>query len=167
MKKLFSLFLFMAATFSSHAQWQCICGVESIYPDEEFIFYCDALILPEGLLYNADPNTPNMPFHAMPELVNGRTYKLKVTGGTGNNITVDSCYVAYSDGTLAHPCGYYGFYNIDLQGNNPGFDIEDYPGLTDEEYEAIYALSGFHFWMDITWFTYIKVEVFENTSQGF
>ena len=113
-------------------------------------------------------------FDYFPELIPGETYLLKVTYGSGYSLTVDSCFTTFNyvsetheengmwvyrnTGTLAHPCGYYGFYNVI---DNLEFNLEDYPDYSLEELEGEYALTRLHFTLQAIGFSYIKIEILQ------
>ena len=166
-----SLVLFFACSLNSQAV-EPIFVFESIYvdPDADIIWYNDMAIVPEGSLENP-------PFYCFPILVPGETYLLKVTYGNSLPYTVDSCFTTFTyipegyeaggvwvypdTGTLAHPSGFYGFYNAK---ENLDFDPEDYSDYTEEELEAEYALSRLHFIFNTTAFNYIKIEIYETSN---
>ena len=161
-----SLVLFFACSLNCQALGR-IFLFESIYvdPDADIYWFNDEAVVPEGILLNS----------SFPQLVPGETYLLKVTYGNSLPYTVDSCFTTFTyipegyeaggvwvypdTGTLAHPCGSYGFYNAK---ENLDFDPEDYPDYTEEELEAAYVLSRLHFSFSMAGFSYIKIEIFET-----
>ena len=167
---------FFACTLS--AWTERLYAFEVHYPGEDFIWYNDAAIIPgTSLYYNAAHDNvvliDTVPGQILSGLVPGQTYKLKVTYGSGYSLTSDSCYATFTyeegeydeDGTLIHgdtgtlasPDGLYGFYNVR---ENADFDPGDYPDYDEDEYNGVYLSSQCHFYIGVTDFDYIVIEIF-------
>ena len=159
---------FFACTLSTHADR--LYAYEVHYPGEDFIWYNDgALITEASLYYNSNGSSGN----SLADLVPGETYRLKVTRGRGYSITVDTCHATFTyfpsiydedgtliqgdTGTLASPDGLYGFYNVC---ENADFDPGDYPDYDEDEYNGVYLSSQCHFYIGVTDFDYIVIEIF-------
>ena len=165
---------FFACTLNGQASTPLWC-FEVHYPGEDFIRYNDGALISESSLYYNNPiwfeETDNR--RILDDLIPGQTYKLKVTYGSGYSITSDSCYVTFTygdevydeegtliyvdTGTLASPDGLYGFYNVR---DNADFTPEDYPDYDEDEYNIVYLLSQFHFYISAPAFDYIVIEIF-------
>ena len=166
--------LFFTCSVSNYAQLHLkrIFSFETdfITGYEQYIEYNDQYILPMDftvLRYYLELGNHDS------TLIPGETCMLKIYYDPIDTECVDSCFTTYNyvpesyeydgfwieadAGSIVVPGGNFGLYNI---AEDVPYDVEDYPDLSDEEYQGIHALHGPCILSDDAFGTYLKVEIY-------